>query len=146
MSRTRKERAEKELEALVFKVYPERKRLHLDVYVWANRRDMRTYLKTSYPGKGLRNVLACVLWPVDTLHKPRKGYVGEMHFNREDLQMEIIRHEAVHAAIRWAKYVGLDVDTDVLQPTASDTEERFCYAVGNIVDQIEYVLMAHEYK
>lgn len=136
----------KELEALTFRVYPERKRLHFDVYVWANRRDMRAYLKAGYPGKGLRNVLACVIWLLDTMERPRKAYLGEMHFNREDLESDIIAHEAVHAAIRWAKYVGLEVDTDVLQPTASDTEERFCYAVGHIVEQIEYVLMAHEYK
>ena len=133
------------VEVLHFKVYPEYKRLHFEVYVWNNRRDMRAYLKGGYPGKGLRKVLACVTWP-DNGVKTRNGCIGEMHFNRQDLSGEILAHEATHAAIRWARYIGLSIVEDVTSLVAPDSEERFCYALGAVVEQIEAVLSDNKYR
>lgn len=139
------EKQERTVEVLHFKVYPEYKRLHFEVYVWNNRRDMRAYLKGGYPGKGLNKVLACVTWP-DGGSKTRNGCIGEMHFNRQDLSAEIVAHEATHAAIRWARYTGVDISEDVTSLVAPETEERFCYALGAVVEQIEVTLSDNEYK
>jgi hypothetical protein len=69
-----------------------------------------------------------------------------MHFNRQDLSAEIVAHEATHAAIRWARYTGVDISEDVTSLVAPETEERFCYALGAVVEQIESVLSDNEYK
>lgn len=140
-----KENEGREVEVFTFKVYPEMKRLHFQVYVWNNRRDMRAYLKGGYPGKGLNKVLACVTWP-DSGEKSKNGCIGEIHFNRQDLSTEIVAHESTHAAIRWARYIGLNIVEDVTSLVAPDTEERFCYALGAIVEQIEVTLSDNEYK
>jgi hypothetical protein len=50
------------------------------------------------------------------------------------------------SAIRWARYTGVDISEDVTSLVAPETEERFCYALGAAVEQIESVLSDNEYK
>lgn len=62
--------------------------------------------------------------------------LGTIFFHRERLGMEVITHEATHAAVRWAERRGITIAPDPKAGPATDNEERFCYAVGRIAKQI----------
>ena len=68
--------------------------------------------------------------------------LGLIAFNRCEIDAEIVAHESTHAAIRWMeeKRVPFDIGKSALVEDkggmAHDTEERFCYAVGKITNQI----------
>jgi len=131
---------------LTFRVYPENKRLHFDVFVWPSRRRMREYLREASPGLSVYQILACVLWPTNEADRARKTQLGEIHFNRQDLGSDTICHEATHAALRWARYIGIDVGEAGDGSSAPDSEELVAYAVGTIAHQLETVLVDKKYK
>lgn len=78
-------------------------------------------------GKGYVNESGRTIW---------RKTLGTMFFHKDRLGMEVITHEAAHAAIRWAERKDITLAPDPKAGPASDDEERFCYAVGRIAAQI----------
>lgn len=65
--------------------------------------------------------------------------LGYINFVNTDLSAEVLSHESVHAALRWAEAMRIDVkdyDGKGLAMDAECGEERFAYAVGRICAQI----------
>lgn len=115
-----------------FRVHPEDGRPYYSVHVWESRRALRAYLATLQTGHSLRQVIACCLWPA----RRRPVHIGEIHYNRQDLDQGTISHEATHAILEWARRQGLDVHNPVDPTAANEDEERFCEALGALTYQI----------
>lgn len=127
---------EKVVEGLYFRVYPEHRRLHFDVFLWPTVKSMRQYLTAQLPRRGMSKVLACVVWPINAKDRPRRDYLGEMHFNQTHLGRDIIAHEATHAALAWARRLGVRINEEVRGYDAPADEERFCDVIGALTHQI----------
>jgi len=115
-----------------FRVHPEDGRPYYSVHVWESRKALRKYLATSDTGQDIRQVIACCLWP----RRRRPVHIGEIHYNRQDLDQGTISHEATHAILEWARRQGLDVHNPVDPTAANEDEERFCEALGALTYQI----------
>lgn len=50
--------------------------------------------------------------------------------------MGVIAHESTHAALRWCERMGIDCKQKTTSSDASDGEERFAYALGEVARQI----------
>lgn len=64
--------------------------------------------------------------------------VARIYLNRKDLKLDsadLTSHEAGHAAVAWARFVGADLTTE-------EGEETMCYALGRLVHQITRCLYA----
>ncbi|NBW21723.1 MAG: hypothetical protein EBR82_78575 [Caulobacteraceae bacterium] len=126
---------------ITFRVYPEGRRWHYDVQVWPTVASMREYIRPH--ATDWRNVIACVLWPINSADRPRRYCLGEVHFCRRHLGLDTITHEATHAALQWARRLNLDVHQGAEEESASPDEERFCEAIGSITQQILHGLKKH---
>lgn len=123
-----------------FRVHPEDGRPYYSVHVWESRKALRGYLATADTGQDVRQVIACCLWP----RRRRPVHIGEIHLNRQDLDQGTISHEATHAALQWARKVGLVIDSAVDATETDPDEERLCEAIGTITHQIQAVLREHK--
>lgn len=127
---------------LTFRVYPEGRRWHYDVFVWPTVSAMREHVKPHTAD--WRSVIACVLWPISSSDRPRRNCLGEVHFSRRHLGPDTISHEATHAALQWARKIGLVIDSAVDATETDPDEERLCEAIGTITHQIQAVLREHK--
>jgi hypothetical protein len=79
-----------------------------------------------------------------------KKCCGLLLFHRKGINAETLSHEATHAAIRWMeeKKFSFPINPPALISErggmASDDEERFCYAVGRMTNQIAVVCSKHD--
>jgi hypothetical protein len=115
-----------------FRVHPEDGRQYYSVNVWESRRALRTYLAEAQTGQDVRQVIACCLWP----QRKRPVHIGEINYNRDDLDPATISHEATHAVLAWARRQGLDVHNPSNPTAANMDEERFCEALGALTSQL----------
>lgn len=128
-----------------FRVYPGRKRtLYFSVVVFTTKKDMNRIVNRSVPKNCRRSksfaAMVCsskrIKFPKN---KPRRTSpcLGEIFFYRDSLRMGIICHESGHAALAYCERMKIDPMQDVQrQGYASDGEEKFCWALGNIARQI----------
>jgi len=123
------------------RLYPEPGHsLYFVAVIWPTQREMRA----AYPGpQGKRTTGAfCACFTKERYRDGRKRtlpIVGEVHFARNYLGMETIAHELMHAALGWARRVGLDYHDIFLDKEKSDAcpdEERLSYAHGRMVRQL----------
>ena len=137
-----------------FRVYPGRVGgLYYMVYVWPTKRAMQYWVKAGINGAGntplvgRRGDFKAICCSNTTL---RIGYrdnpnrvarrlplLGQIHFYKDSLRMGIICHESGHAALAYCDRMKIDFNE---QPQkvgcASEGEEGFCWALGNIARQI----------
>lgn len=121
---------------ITFRVYPEKHTLYFVVFVWQTQKAMYDY----YPLRR-RHLACCKGMEIRNIRTGRwKPQLGEIHFTRSRLRMEIITHECGHAALQWAERMGLPVrQASALKITKvgpSENEERFCHALGNMAGAI----------
>lgn len=128
-----------------YRVYPERgSRLHFRVRIFRSLRAMRRYLAADpfHRTLGRHGKAMCSTW---TRHRVRRGRrsritdeMGEIVIPRAWLGAGVIAHEATHAALGWARRIGLQgvLDAAGRPGRVSDPEERFCRALGEISRQI----------
>lgn len=134
-----------------FRIYPEPRasRLYYQVLVFTNVQAIRRYLRRSaYPDRrlGRHGVALCSNYEIRRLSSRGRfkplPVCGEILFPRRRLRAGVIAHECAHAALGWARRIGLNV---VQEPKArprrggtcvSDAEERFCYALGELNRQV----------
>lgn len=133
--------------AIKFRVYPDSVHGHyLDVEIHPTIEAMRKAAsRTEYKTKGQRDdfgdALAAVLgygtgYISEQGRKVWSKTLGTIFFHRDQLGMEVVTHEATHAAIRWAEQQKIKIDFVAQGGRASDAEERFCGALGRISAQI----------
>lgn len=133
---------------LFFRVYPEHKRLHYDVFIWETAKAMREAIKGVFKREELKTIMACVL-TLQTEYQRQKGHIGDIHFNKEFLGRDIIAHESTHAAIGWAPRAKVELEDIYDRPDpkrANPVEERFCDVVGAIVEQIEEAIRHADWR
>ena len=124
---------------VLFRIYPESRRLYFVVAIWATRRDMHTYLaaqgiqdltwtagQISAATTGLcRDYKVRQIRPNGT--RRLTGKCGEVHLSREDLTIDLAVHELAHAAVNWARRKRID---PFKAGGLLSGNERFCHAAG----------------
>lgn len=122
-----------------FRVHPESTRgFYFDVKVFPTKKAMRefavqergapTYFKKA-------DAVTLGMYRFDSKQRPTK-MLGTIIFHEKMLTPEIIAHESTHAAIRWAQAVKVQPIGDAQDGPAAEDEERFCYVVGQLTEQI----------
>lgn len=117
-----------------FSVKPETRGPRIDVWVWPTYGALRARAR----GLGLRYYRKCLAF-TQVFAEPQKGMFAEIHLCEKALSAEIVSHEAAHAVLGWAHLKGfapkvLDVGWD--DGRVTDHEERLCYALGKVVQDI----------
>lgn len=133
---------------LRFRVRPENRSLYAVVNVWASKGEMIAYFRCSpkydHRSRSERQKLGetGAMFSAYSLLRFRGGFqetmpiFGEFNFHTGLLNAEVVAHEAGHAALAFAKRVKLDLDDEGDGRWVSRDEERFCYALGQMVNQI----------
>lgn len=126
--------------SIQFRIHPESTRgFYFDVKVFPTKKAMREYAVTEKGGSAyFRKAEAATLgmYRTDKRARPTK-FLGACIFHEKALTPEIIAHEATHAAIRWAQATQIQpVPEELKDGNSSDDEERFCYVVGRLTEQI----------
>lgn len=134
-----------------FRIYPEpgRSRLYYQVRVFSSVQAIRDYLprsKEPYRRLGRYGVAMCSSYTVNQLTTAgpfrRLPICGEIVFSLRRLRAGVIAHECAHAALGWARRIGLAVEGEpAAHPRRQGNwvhanEERFCYALGELNRQI----------
>lgn len=112
------------------RIYPENRALYAIVNVWRTESDMYRHRPLDRNHSG-----SCT--DTEGWHAGKKRpQFAEVNLHRGALDSETVCHEITHAAWAWARRVGWAMEEDRLRATdASESEERFCYALGRMVRQ-----------
>jgi hypothetical protein len=117
-----------------FSVRPEPKAPKIEVYVYPTYKALRASA-TADAVRMYRKVLGYTV----SFEKPVKGVIAQVHLCEKALSAEIVSHEAAHAVLGFAQYKGfhsaLHRDFESGKPACAG-EERFCYALGKVVQDI----------
>ncbi len=133
-----------------FRIHPECRSLYVIVKVWPDKVSMIKGLQAEY-GKAYADEHADAdglggsldVWNFAGKDKPgrKKPICGEIACHRERLNLEVVTHEVAHVALGWARRIGLVIkDAGSAGPHVSPEEERFCYAVGRMVNEFVWKL------
>ena len=123
------------------KVYPKGTWYFFLVCVWKRRKDMLQALRQGHVEDIEDCEAICVTNTVYACAAGKShmtGCLGQIHFHQNSFMMGIITHESAHAALAWARRVGVNV-TEAKpenQSHVSGAEESFCWVLGNISRQI----------
>lgn len=132
---------------LFFRVEPETRSHYFRVYVWPTLKTMRAYVRTFGETTLVNRGHAFTLdWTVHHRGQVPRGLLGEMHFARRYLSEDFISHEALHAALIFARWKGIDVPGVFTgNDPKSRAEERLCYALGSLTAQVTATAQMHGY-
>jgi hypothetical protein len=129
---------------VTIRVYPENRSLYYTCYVWPSREAMHRHMR-SEGRRPRRPSIGLVTGAYCARHRRYRVYddgsmrispqIGEVHFHRDQLDSETVTHEFTHAALGWAERVGCDPTGEGSEDYWNDPEERFCYALGEMVGQ-----------
>lgn len=112
-------------------------RYFYSVEVHPNQKAMlRAMHKLGAPKKhSLDSRAACLRYELKKPH-PAHEQIGTIFFNREDAGVEVVMHELAHAAVGWARKVGIQpVDAPKRVRYRDDPEERFVTCLQYMVRQ-----------
>jgi hypothetical protein len=135
-------------EIATFRIYPEKRtsRLYFQVRVFSSVTAIRRYLKYSDLNRRTLGRYGLAMCSTFDVLKGKRGrwrkqpIMGEILFPVRGLRAGVIAHECTHAALGWARRIGLNpVSAAVKQGrclVADANEERFCYALGELNRQI----------
>lgn len=135
-----------------FRLYPKRaSRLYLVVQVWPCLRDMREYMRATYPGNGSyrRTLGMCSSFKVVAYPKGRRSRTrpifAEVNLCAANLTQRIVTHEFFHATLAYARRAGIDLGEpcrDVAGTLVVDAEEQLSEAHGNLCN--DFVVRAQK--
>lgn len=143
-----------------FRLYPRRDfrspsgkgRLYLVVQVWPCLRDMRAYMRVTYPNSGShrRTLGMCSSFKVVNYPKGKpartRPIFAEVNLCAANLTQRIVTHELFHATLAYARRLGLDIGEtfrdDWDNRSVSDIEEQLCDAHGNLCN--DFVVRAQK--
>jgi hypothetical protein len=133
---------------LTFRVYPERKSLYVVVNVWPTKKAMYAHrpLNRNHEASCTGTTRIVVPPRGSTSRTWKRGEFAEVNFYRGALGVGVVSHEFTHAAFCWAERRklkriaeeeerGMTVRGDVSILPVDGVEERFCYALGEMVRQ-----------
>lgn len=133
-------------EVIQFRVYPESRRGHyFDVEIHPTVTSMRKAASVAGGAKANFDGALAVVRGFNAGHYTADGRkvwrktLGTMFFHKARLGVEVIAHESTHAAFRWMEAQKFNAAEDAAErgdTNCSDSEERFCHALGNIARQI----------
>jgi len=132
----------------VCRLYPEpNSRLYVRVQVWPTHKALLAYLNTETRGRsgqrgghyGRRVQGFCARYASSAYRKGksrrRSACVAEVNLWRGRLGIGVIAHELLHAAIAWADRIHIDCGVLNSPSGVTPTEERICYAHGELCRQ-----------
>ena len=125
-------------DVLLFRVEPESRSQYFRVYIWPTLKAMRAYIKTFGETTLVDRGHAFTLdWTIHHRGQVPRGLLGEMHFARRYLGEDFIGHEALHAALIFARWKRIDVPGAFIgNDPKSRAEERLCYVLGSLCSQV----------
>lgn len=134
---------------IVFRLYPEpQSRLFCRVNVWRDKAEMMAYWERTRGKDSARHHRGAAaiaagrevyrVFPDGRMRK--SGEFCEINCHRVGLDLEIIAHEITHAALAWCNRVRINPATPGNGCDVSGDEERFCYAVGRMVNDLAWGL------
>lgn len=129
---------------ITFRVYPEGRFLYCQVNIWPTKRDMLKH--TRLPRNTAASCGGRESYKVSATGTMRKtGLFAEANFHRGEIGIEVASHEMTHAAFAFAERRKLalaeTMDKQFVPNGRFNTlefdgpEERFCYALGQMVRQ-----------
>ncbi len=130
-----------------FRIYPERRGLHFLVYVWPTKSAMLAHFRREHLHADRRTVAQCSTYrrlKVDAAGRMRTSpRMGEISFHLGRVTAEVLSHEVAHAALGWARRIGIRLsDAEgsgrTSQGLVSDAEERYCYGLGRMIEQVNH--------
>ena len=125
-----------------FRIYPDDRALYFKVYVWPSKAAMLAHLRSMNLSASRDTVAQCSSYSIAKIkggHWRTKPILGEINFHAKQLNAEVVSHECGHAALSWArrkKFKKFNLEDLPIGPLVSRNEERFCYALGHMVNQI----------
>lgn len=130
-----------EMPVVAFRVYPERKSLYFQVYVWGDRDAMVEHSQKF--GKRPEDKRLQAYCSPRRCFRVKPGQpdrltpcCGEVNFYRDNIGAGTVTHEMTHAAFAWSDRVGLVREQTPWDcPSVSETEERFCRVADLLVHQ-----------
>lgn len=139
---------------LTFRIYPEGSYLYAEVNVWPTKKAMYGYKPLNRNHEA--SCTGTTLYRVSKKQRGRPqrtrktGLFAELNFYRGYLGVGCVSHEMTHAAFSWADRVKLplsEISESPLSKTSGilprdGAEERFCYALGEMVRQFTKTLYA----
>lgn len=131
-----------------FRIYPDtrntgKRGYYFTVNIFKTFKELRAKIKqngSSWSTKG--TVGCCQAWRIIRTHgNGKRSYskeIGEIQLCVKCMGIGVVTHEALHAALRWADYKGIKVETckNEKLELCTDSEEDVCYALGNMCSQI----------
>lgn len=123
-----------------FKIHPRGRWHFFTVFVWKRVEDMRRELKRCGVRRTAHTEAICCCNEVINVSPDgkvrRTGCMGQIHFHRGSFSMGIITHECGHAALAWVRHKGIDPAHSDGSGDASESEEAFCWVLGNLARQV----------
>lgn len=123
---------------LKFRIYPDAGRLYFLVSIFADKRDMYSFCKKTCEtwNEGWDYEAVCHTYTKLRIGGPSKrtlvsSQIGHMHFYQKKITMEVVTHEAVHAALAFYRRRYRKKSLNVMA-----WEEKLCYAAGIIGKEI----------
>lgn len=133
-----------------FRIYPENRSLYAQVNIWPTKTAMYAHKPLGRNHEASCSGQQLIYVPPkskDPKQRRRKiGLFAELNFYRARLGVEVISHEMTHAAFCWAERRRLNLANAIGEHNwqirkhdavldQDGTEERFCYALGQMVRQ-----------
>lgn len=130
-----------------FRVYPESVYgFYFDCVVYSDQSGFRVACKAhngTDPGDDCRGIVLSSRTIRNGRFTKRLGRISLVQGN---LDAEVLSHESVHAALRWAEAMKLNITeqgADEKNMASDCGEERFAYAVGRICAQMSDAMWEH---
>jgi len=133
---------------LSFRIYPEGRFLYAEVNIWPTKKAMYEHKPLSRDHEA--SCTGSTLYRVAKKRRGKRqrirkaGLFAELNFYRRYLGVGVVSHEVTHAAFSWADRVRLplsEISDDLPGSQTSGVlprdgaEERFCYALGEMMRQ-----------
>lgn len=115
-----------------FRAQPEAgSRLYYTVRIFASRAAARRWKRDYFPS----DALAMCGRYVNGQNQPDRSTpeIGHLLFLKRHLKASVFAHECVHAALGWMDRIGI---MSYGKTRTKVDEERFCYAIGRMVQRI----------
>lgn len=121
-----------------FRIRPLSASLYYTVRVFRNLRTLRAYA-ASHRGRGNGRIAGLASSWTGYRYTGKRVVVsrnaGEILLSRTRLTGRIVSHECAHLALAWARRLKIDIVTESGRRFVSPSEERFCHALSDLVNQ-----------
>lgn len=126
-------------EVAYFRIRPLSGSLHYTVRVFRSLGTLRRYA-AKHRGRGNGKIAGLASSWVGYKRAGTKGeyvsrHAGEILLCRTRLSARIVSHECGHIALSWARRLRVDLVEESGRQFVTNSEERFCHALSDLVNQ-----------